>query len=115
MVACGGRPSTFLKSLTVSPTAADGQVQFRASGTRVNGSQLSSVAVLWWNSPPWTTNPTPLGITIDENGNATCPTNPVITGRFPVWATAPVDPNTPVSQMTAMTPQVVGTAQLTCP
>jgi hypothetical protein len=52
MVACGGRPSTFLKSLTVSPSAADGQVQFRASGTRVNGSRLSSVAVLWWNRPP---------------------------------------------------------------
>jgi len=116
MVGCGSTPSSYLQSVAISPSAASGSVQFVATGTRINGSKVSPVSALWWNSQPWTTNPTTApAFTVDENGNAVCMSNPVIGGTFPVWATAPVNPNTAASQMGSMTPQVVGTATITCP
>jgi hypothetical protein len=116
MVSCGSTPSDYLRSLAVTPTAATGHAQFTATGTRINGSTISSVPVLWWNTPPWTTNPTPSpAFTIDDNGNTVCISTPAIAGTFSIWATAPVNPNSPASQMTGKTPQVVAMAQLTCP
>lgn len=112
MLACGLN-SNLLKSLTVSPSMGQGNTHFTASGTRVNGGQVSAVSALWWNIQPWSTFPTPPpAFTIDSNGNATCLS---VAGTFLVYATAPADARVPLSQMTSSTAQVVGTAQITCP
>jgi len=112
LVACGTN-SSLLKSVTITPSTASGQAQFTAVGMRVNGSTVDPAAVLWWNSMPWSTLPTPPpGITIDTTGKATCLS---VAGTFTVWATAPTNQSSPLSQMTMSTPQVVGTAQITCP
>jgi hypothetical protein len=112
MLACGLNSSQ-LKSLTVSPSMAQGNTQFTAIGIRVNGERVSPVSALWWNIPPWTTIPTtPPGFQIDSNGNATCLS---LAGTFMVYAAAPVNSHVPLSQMTLTTAQVVGSAQITCP
>lgn len=112
-----------LKSVAITPATADaqaspgGQVQFTAMGTYPGQMQSVAVNALWWNSQPWviapTAAPTPTpAINIDSNGLATCTQ---LSGTFTVWATAPKNQSTPVSQMTKSTPQVTGTAQMTCP
>lgn len=113
-----------LKSVAITPPTADaqafpnGQVQFAAMGTYPGQSQAVAVNAMWWNSQPWViapmAAPTPApGISIDSNtGVATCLN---LTGTFTVWATAPKNQSTPVSQMTKSTPQVTATAQMTCP
>lgn len=102
-----------LKSISVSPAVAAGQTQFTATGIYSDGSKVSTLAVLWSEGNPWVRNETlPEGIAVSSSGMASC--NPVV-GTFAVEATAPVDPHIPVSQMDLVTPQVHGTAQLTCP
>ena len=121
-LSCGS--SGGLKSVTITPATADAQsfpnaqVQFTAMGTYSGQAQSVAVNALWWNSQPWiiapSAAPTPApAITIDSNtGIATCLN---LTGTFTVWATAPKNQSTPVSQMTKSTPQVTATAQMTCP
>jgi len=117
-LSCGSNSG--LKSVTVTPAAADaqnfpnGQVQFTAMGTFSGSMQSGPVKALWWNSQPWVIVPTPAnGITIDGNtGLATC-TN--LIGTFQVWATAPKNQSMDLSQMSKGTAQVTATAQMTCP
>ncbi len=112
-----------LKSLAISPSSADaqsfpnGQVQFTAMGTYPGQTQAVAVNAVWWNSQPWviapSAAPTPIPpVNIDSNGLATCTQ---FNGTFTVWATAPKDQNTQLSQMSKGTPQVTATAQMTCP
>jgi hypothetical protein len=102
-----------IKSISVTPAAANGQAQFTAIGTYSDGSKVSSLPVLWSEGNPWLMSDlVPQGIVVSSSGMASC--NPVA-GTFTVEATAPVDPHIPVSQMDMTTPQVHGTARLTCP
>ena len=120
MLACGSSSQHGqLQSITISPATADaqnfpnGQVQFEATGTYTDGTKVSPLAVLWWPNQPWTLAlQTPVVISLDSKGVAACRLN---SGTFGIWATAPVDPHIPLSQVTMRTPQVVATAQLTCP
>ena len=124
MMACGSNSG--LRTLTISPSTADaqdfanGQVQFTANGTYAGSSQTAPVNVMWWNSEPWKALPSsaptpPPGFFISTDGLAACSTSGPLSGTFTVWATAPVDPMVPASQMTAKTKQLTATAQLTCP
>ena len=118
MLGCGSGKSTHgqLQSISVAPATADaqnfanGQVQFTATGTYTDGSKVSPLTALWSQGSPWIK--TVDGIGLDSQGVASCLGAP---GTYPVGATAPVDPHMPLSQMTMTTPQVSGTAQLTCP
>jgi hypothetical protein len=58
------------------------------------------------------TQPTPAGVSVNANGLAICT---AFSGTVTIEATAPQDPNLPLSQMSMMTQNVSGMAQLTCP
>jgi hypothetical protein len=112
VLSCGANHGQ-LKSISISPAAATGQAQFTATGTYSDGSKVSSVPALWSEGNPWVSSDVaPVRIVVTQSGLASC--NPVV-GTFTVVATAPVDPHILVSQMGLTTPQVRGTAQLTCP
>jgi len=114
-----------LQSLSVSPASADarnspsGQVQFMATGNfTLAPMTVTSPAVRWSIGNPFAT-PTPaISIamssqpSIDVNGLAQC--NGFV-GIATIVATAPVDPNASLLQMTAVTPNVSGRASLICP
>jgi len=119
MLACGS--SSQLQSISISPATADakdyanGQVQFTATGTYADGSQVKPLTALWTPAPPWSLTPQQPwpAITLDSTGLASCGrANP---GTYMIVATAPVDPHSPLLQMTMSTPQAGGTATLTCP
>jgi hypothetical protein len=114
-LACGSG-NRQLQSMSISPASASGQVQFTAVGTSSGASHTSAVSALWWTNPPWTYPPTPnvVFITVSSSGLAQCNSS-APTGTYMIWAVAPVDPHVPLSQMSMTTPQVVATAQLTCP
>jgi hypothetical protein len=120
MLACGINQGLY-KSLTVSPATADaqnypnGQVQFTATGTEINGTQVKPLASFWTPGPPWLPSPAlPLsGVQLDQTGLASCGT--AGPGTYMIVATAPVDPHLPVSKMTPSTPHLSGAATLTCP
>lgn len=109
------------RSLTVSPVSADakdypnGQVQFTATATLINGNQVMPANVLWTPNPPWTlTQQTPVSnIFVNSEGLTTCAK--VGQGLYPVYATSPIDPNYPLAKMTMNTPQITAMAALTCP
>lgn len=115
LVSCGN--SNKLQSMSLTPATADakdyanGQVQFTATGTYTNGSQVKPLAVLWSPGPPWTISV--WAIQLDSTGVASCGIAPA--GTYPVWAGAPIDPHTPVSRLNQATPMVSATAHLTCP
>jgi len=121
MLACGGLNHSLYKSVTVSPANADaknypnGQVQFTATGTEINGTQVKPLASFWTSGPPWVpVSADPLtGIQLDQTGLVSCGT--AAPGSFMIVATVPIDPSVPVSKITATTPQVSGAAVLTCP
>jgi hypothetical protein len=128
LVACGGNSTltgtvmpTQLQSITVAPQNAmaqnftNKQVQFTATENFNVPSMGMSTPVLWSIGNPFSmdpTQPTPAGVSVNANGMATCTT---FSGTVMIEATAPQDPNMPLSQMTAMTKNVSGMAQLTCP
>jgi len=120
LLACGLNRGLY-KTITVSPATADaqnypnGQVQFTATGTEINGTQVTPVASFWTPGPPWApTPPLPLtGLQLDQTGLASCGT--AGPGTYMIVATAPIDPHSPVSNMTATTPHLSGAATLTCP
>jgi hypothetical protein len=120
LLACGSSSSSRqLQSLSINPATADaqkfpnGQVQFTAMGAFSGSSQTSAVSALWWTTQPWTYPPAPTTISLSSSGVAQC--DPMVAGTFTIYAVAPKDPSIPPSQMTMMTPQIVATAQITCP
>jgi hypothetical protein len=110
-LACGNRQ---LKTLSISPATASGQVQFAAMGTYSGSSQSAAVGALWWTNLPWTYPPSAFIISISSTGQAQC-TGIGPPGTYPIWAVAPVDPSVPLSKVSMTTKQLVATAQLTCP
>ena len=122
ITSCGGNmmmsaTSRQLQAITVTPAAASAQstsrqVQFTVMGS-FNMAPMSAVPqVLWSIGNPFSTMPTPAGVTINQNGLASCST---FSGMVTVQATAPMDPSMPLMQMGMMTSNVAGMAQLTCP
>ena len=120
MLACGLNHGLY-KSLTVTPATADaqdfpnGQVQFTATATKINGTQVAPVPALWTPGPPWSLAPlmpSP-AIQLSQTGLASC--GAAGPGTYMIAATAPIDPHSPLSTMAMNTPQVSGGAFLTCP
>jgi hypothetical protein len=113
----GALPPRQLMSVTVTPTAATAQntfrqVQFSAMGT-FNMAPMSAVPQVTWSiGNPFSMMPVPAGVTINQNGLASCST---FSGMVTIQATAPMDPSMSLMQMGMMTSNVAGTAQLTCP
>lgn len=133
IVACSSGMMTMMntremQSITVTPTTATaqnspgGQVQFSATGHFNMDPMTAMPQVLWSVGSPFSTMPmssstmptmpTPSGVIINSNGMAQC--NGFV-GMVTIQATAPMDPNMSLSQMTSMTSNVAGMAQLTCP
>jgi hypothetical protein len=119
---CGGKSMMMIsnrqmQSITVTPMAADpmssnGMVQFTAMGNFNMAPMTANVPVRWSLGNPFSTQPAPMGVSIHQNGLAQCSG---FMGMITVEATAPVDPNMPMSQMSMNTMNVTGMAQLTCP
>ena len=122
IVSCGGNSmmtmsARQLQSITVSPASADaknsgGMVQFMAMGTYNMAPMSATPAVRWSLGNPFSLQPVPAGVSIDMNGMAQCSG---FNGTVEIDATAPMDPNMPLSKMTMTTMNVSGMAQLTCP
>jgi len=119
---CGGNTmssttSRQLQSITVTPAAATAQntsrqMQFTAMGSFNMAPMSAMPQVLWSIGNPFSAMPTPGGITINQNGLASCST---FSGTVTIQATAPMDPAMSLMQMGMMTSNVAGMAQLTCP
>jgi len=119
---CGGNTmssSRQMQSLIVSPASADaqafpgGKVQFTAKGTFTMAPvTVMSPPVLWSIGNPFVSPGTMPAASVDSNGLAQC--NGFV-GTAIVEATAPSEPEIPLLQMTSMTVNVSGTAQLICP
>jgi hypothetical protein len=118
---CGGNSmmssTRQMQGITVSPMAADpmssnGMVQFSAMGNFNMSPMTANVPVRWSLGNPFSTQPAPMGVSINQNGLAQCSG---FMGMITVQATAPMDPNTPLSQMSMNSMNVTGMAQLTCP
>ena len=109
-----------LQSITVTPASAtaqsmaNNQVQFSAMGHFNMSPMMGTPQVRWSIGNPFSASsmPAPQGVTINANGMAQCTT---FVGTVTVQATAPMDPNMPLAQMSMMTSNVAGMAQLTCP
>ena len=122
IASCGGNSMMMsstrqMQSITVSPMAADpmssnGMVQFSAMGNFNMAPMSANVPVRWSLGNPFSTQPAPMGVSISASGLAQCSG---FMGTVTVEATAPMDPNMPVSQMTMNSMNVTGMAQLTCP
>ncbi len=119
LLACGSNGR--LQSLTITPATADakdfpnGQVQFTASAVYSDGTHTKPAIALWTPGLPWALDPQVAwpAITLDGTGLASCGSaNPA---TYTIYATAPLDRHLPLSKMTMATPQLAGTAQLTCP
>ncbi len=123
IIACGSThvmgalPPRQLTSITVTPASATAQntfrqVQFSAMGT-FNMAPMSAAAQVTWSiGDPMSMMPVPAGVTINQNGLASCST---FSGMVMIQATAPMDPSMSGMQMGMMAPNVAGAAQLTCP
>lgn len=120
---CGGNSMMMMnstrqmQSITVTPMAADpkasnGMVQFSAMGNFNMVPMSANVPVRWSLGNPFSTQPTPMGVSINANGLAQCSG---FVGTITVEATAPMDPNMPLAQMSMSSMNVTGMAQLTCP
>jgi len=122
VISCGGNPMMMMsarqmQSITVSPASADprnsgGMVQFTAMGNFNMDPMMAATPVRWSVGNPFSAQPVPAGVSVDMNGLAQCSG---FTGMVMIEATAPVDPNMPLSKMTMSTMNVTGMAQLTCP
>jgi hypothetical protein len=120
-ISCGGRSMMMstrqLESIMVSPASADaknsnGMVQFSAMGTFNMAPMTATPQVRWSIGNPFSAQPVPAGVSINANGLAICSG---FIGMVEIMATAPMDPSIPLSQMSMMTMNVSGMAQLTCP
>jgi len=122
IVSCGGNSmmtmsARQLQSITVSPASADaknsgGMVQFMATGNFNMDPMMVATPVRWSVGNPFSAQPVPAGVSVDMNGLAQCSG---FMGMVTIEATAPMDPNMPLSKMTMTTMNVTGMAQLTCP
>jgi hypothetical protein len=106
-----------MQSITVTPTSADpmassGMVQFTAMGNFNMAPMSANIPVRWSLGNPFSTQAAPMGVSISQNGLAQCSG---FMGMITVEATAPMDPNMPMSQMSMNSMNVTGMAQLTCP
>jgi hypothetical protein len=106
-----------MQSIMVTPMSADamashGMVQFSAMGNFNMAPMSASVPVRWSLGNPFSTQPPPAGVSISPTGLAQCSG---FMGMITVQATAPMDPNMPLSQMSMSSMNVTGMAQLTCP
>jgi len=121
-LSCGGNSMMMsstrqMQSITVSPMAADpmssnGMVQFSAMGNFNMSPMTANVPVRWSLGNPFSMQPVPAGVSISPTGLAQCSG---FMGTITVEATAPMDPNMPISQMNMNSMNVSGMAQLTCP
>jgi hypothetical protein len=123
IIACGSThvmgalPPRQLQSIIVTPAAATAQntfrqVQFSAMGT-FNMAPMSAVPQVTWSiGDPMSMMSAPAGVTINQNGLASCST---FSGVVTVQATGTMDQSMSMTQMGMMTSNVAGTAQLTCP
>jgi hypothetical protein len=119
---CGGNSMMMnstrqMQSMTVTPMSVDpmasgGMVQFTAMGNFNMAPMSANVPVRWSLGSPFSTQPAPMGVSINQNGLAQCSG---FMGMITVEATAPMDPNMPISQMSMNSMNVTGMAQLTCP
>jgi len=110
-LSCGASSGRMLESISVSPQAGHGQVQFVATGTfTAPPVKVTPLAV------NWTLPAQPLcagcGAGLTPQGLATCPILPPNV-NVPVTASAPVDPKLPLNSQSV--PTVSGTATLVCP
>ncbi len=122
-ISCGGSSMSLqgrqLQSITVTPMSADaknsstGMVQFSAMG-HFNMAPMSAMTPVTWSiGNPMSSAAVPAGVSINSvTGVAQCSG---FMGTVTVMATAPMNPSMPMSQMSNMTMNVSGTAQLTCP
>lgn len=122
IASCGGNSMMMsstrqMQSITVTPMAANpmssnGMVQFTAMGNFNMAPMSANVPVRWSLGNPFSSQPAPMGVSINQNGLAQCSG---FMGTVTVEATAPMDPNMPISQMSMNSVNVTGMAQLTCP
>jgi hypothetical protein len=123
LTGCGGSMTNSttarqLTALTVSPSSAtvqngtSKQVQFTANGSYNMAPMTGMPQVMWSIGMPFASAPVPAGVTISSSGLAQCTT---FTGTVMISATAPMNPMMSMSQMSMMTQNVTGNAQLTCP
>jgi hypothetical protein len=123
IASCGGNSmmtmnsTRQMQSFTVTPMTADpmasgGMVQFTAMGNFNMAPMSANVPVRWSLGNPFSTQPAPMGVSINANGLAQCSG---FMGMITVQATALIDPNMPISQMSMNSMNVTGMAQLTCP
>ncbi len=118
--AAGCGTGRHLLSITVSPSSASPQsgasVQFSAIGAYTDGKPALPPNVLWSIGDPFA--PRPLVIIPNyptiESGSGVAHRFPSGTFTVTVFATAPRDPNLPLSKMVREN-SVSGTAQLSCP
>lgn len=122
-ISCGGTSMSMqgrqLQSITVTPMSADpknssnGMVQFTAMGNFNMAPMNAMTPVTWSIGPLMSSMPVPAGVSINAvTGMAQCSG---FMGTVTVMATAPMNPSIPMSQMSNMTMNVSGSAQLTCP
>lgn len=112
-LSCGGgiNPNRMLESISVSPQAGHGQVQFVATGTFSAPPVKVTPLTVNWSLPPQ-----PLcagcGADLTPQGLATCPILPPNV-NVTVTASAPADPKIPLNSQGV--PKVSGTATRVCP
>jgi hypothetical protein len=125
LTSCGGNmmmntttaTSRQLQTISVTPSSATAQntarqVQFTPMGSYNMAPMSAMPPVLWSIGNPFSAMAAPAGVTINQNGLASCST---FSGMVTIQATAPMDPSMSLMQMGMMTMNVAGTAQLTCP
>jgi hypothetical protein len=98
--------------MSASGMASNGMVQFTAMGNFNMAPMSANIPVRWSLGNPFSTQAAPMGVSISQNGLAQCSG---FMGMITVEATAPMDPNMPMSQMSMNSMNVTGMAQLTCP
>jgi len=106
-----------LQTITVTPASATAQstsrqVQFTPMGSYTMAPMSAMPTVLWSVGDPFSAMPAAAGVTINQNGLASCST---FSGMVTIQATAPMNPSMSLMQMGMMTMNVAGAAQLTCP
>ena len=108
---CGtGSNPRELQSILLTPSPADGGVQYVATGNYNKAPLTLSPLTVFWEIP---LHQGEAGPTITQNGLATCTAG--APGTFMVVTLAPQDPNIPVAIPLPPVPMVLGEAFITCP
>jgi len=109
LLACGS--SSQLQTVTITPATGSTSVKFVATGTYTDSHKVTPLTALWTQNGPWVLSPVN-ALSIGADGTVSCLS---VAGTFTIVATAPIDPHVPISQLQQGTPQVSGSAQITCP